>query len=226
MMTAVIYRCSSDVCTIRLQVQIYKKKSKQKLWEILDDSYIVVVVYNFSFDSNTIEIRDGGSTLSESIPVSVAAGKKKQYSRTTQLWIRYMFHSTKIQTQGFAFKLSYKTYGAFLFRILHPWLVPSSGVAGIADDGIPPCCPVCCLVFFQTHFCHVSYKHLSNLGLPALFFFSLACPNLAFLSLCHYVLLASHGRTTVSSYLFHSLLLHSSLVSDDRWHCKLSYMKL
>ena len=32
--------------------------------------------------------------------------------------------------------------------LLHPWLVPSSGVAGIADDLIPPCCPVCCVVFF------------------------------------------------------------------------------
>ena len=27
---------------------------------------------------------------------------------------------------------------------LLPWLVPSSGVAGIADDLIHPCCPVCC----------------------------------------------------------------------------------
>ena len=30
--------------------------------------------------------------------------------------------------------------------LLLPWLVPSSGVAGIDDDGIPPCRPVCCLV--------------------------------------------------------------------------------
>ena len=43
-----------------------------------------------------------------------------------------------------------------LLLLLLPWLVPSSGVAGIADDGIPPCCPVCCLVVFQTHLCHVS----------------------------------------------------------------------
>ena len=40
--------------------------------------------------------------------------------------------------------------------VLLPWLVPSSGVAGIADDGIPPSCPVCCFVLFQTHHCHVS----------------------------------------------------------------------
>ena len=40
--------------------------------------------------------------------------------------------------------------------LLLPWLVPSSGVAGIADDLIPPCCPVCRVVLFQTHFCHVS----------------------------------------------------------------------
>ena len=36
--------------------------------------------------------------------------------------------------------------------LLLPWLVPSSGVAGIADDLIPPCCPVCRVVLFQTHF--------------------------------------------------------------------------
>ena len=31
-----------------------------------------------------------------------------------------------------------------LLLLLLPWLVPSSGVAGIAaDDRIPPCCPVC-----------------------------------------------------------------------------------
>ena len=32
--------------------------------------------------------------------------------------------------------------------LLRPWLVPSSGVVSIADDLIPPCCPVCCVVFF------------------------------------------------------------------------------
>ena len=32
---------------------------------------------------------------------------------------------------------------------LLPWLVPPSGVAGIADDLIPPCCPVCCIVLFN-----------------------------------------------------------------------------
>ena len=40
--------------------------------------------------------------------------------------------------------------------LLLPWLVPSSGVAGIADDLIPPCCPVCRVFRFQTNFCHVS----------------------------------------------------------------------
>ena len=34
------------------------------------------------------------------------------------------------------------------FYLLRPWLVPSSGVAGVAGDLIPPCCPVCCVVFF------------------------------------------------------------------------------
>ena len=38
--------------------------------------------------------------------------------------------------------------GCLFFFFLHPWLVPSSGVAGIADDLIPPFCPVCCVVFF------------------------------------------------------------------------------
>ena len=40
--------------------------------------------------------------------------------------------------------------------LLLPWLVPSSGVAGIADHLTPPCWPVCRVVLFQTHLCHVS----------------------------------------------------------------------
>ena len=47
----------------------------------------------------------------------------------------------------------YNYCGVALIILLHPWLVPSSGVAGIADDLIPPCCPVCLVVLFQTHFC-------------------------------------------------------------------------
>ncbi|KAI0241569.1 hypothetical protein LSAT2_023597 [Lamellibrachia satsuma] len=58
---------------------------------------------------NTIEIRDGASTLSQAIPVSMKAGKKMQYSRTSQLWIRYTYRKTK-KHKGFAFKLTYKTY--------------------------------------------------------------------------------------------------------------------
>ena len=42
------------------------------------------------------------------------------------------------------------------------WLVPSSGVAGIDYDGIHPCCPVCCLVLFQKHLCHVSLSKVST----------------------------------------------------------------
>ena len=45
---------------------------------------------------------------------------------------------------------------ALLLLVLLPCLVPSSGVAGIADDLIPPCCPVCRVVVFQSHPCHVS----------------------------------------------------------------------
>ena len=48
--------------------------------------------------------------------------------------------------------------------LLHHWLVPSSGVAGIAGDLISPCCPVCCVVLFQPRLCHyLSYTHLSFL---------------------------------------------------------------
>ena len=32
---------------------------------------------------------------------------------------------------------------------LCPWLVPSFGVAGVAGERFPPCCPVCCVVLFQ-----------------------------------------------------------------------------
>ena len=63
--------------------------------------------------------------------------------------------------------------------LLHPWLVPSSGVAGIADDLIPPYCPVCCPLSDPPLSCP-SYMHLSILGLAALFFFSLVCPHVAF----------------------------------------------
>ena len=48
------------------------------------------------------------------------------------------------------------------YLLLLPWLVQSSGVAGIADDLIHPCCPVCRVVLFQTHLCHgMSLLHAS-----------------------------------------------------------------
>ena len=50
--------------------------------------------------------------------------------------------------------------------LILPWLVPSSGVAGIADDLIPPCCPVCCVVLFQTHLC----RHLYGILWPSISF--------------------------------------------------------
>ena len=59
-------------------------------------------------------------------------------------------------------------------RLLRPWLVPSSGVTGIADDRIYQCCPVCCVVLFLPYL----FTHLLTLGLAALFFFSLVCPHL------------------------------------------------
>ena len=45
-----------------------------------------------------------------------------------------------------------------MILLLLPWLVPSSGVAGIADDLIPPCCPVCRVVLFQTGTGHDTYN--------------------------------------------------------------------
>ena len=39
--------------------------------------------------------------------------------------------------------------------LLRPWLILSSGVAGVADDRISPCCPVCCVVLFQPHLCQI-----------------------------------------------------------------------
>ena len=64
--------------------------------------------------------------------------------------------------------------------LLHPWLVPSSGIAGLADDLISQGCPVCCIVLFHSAppLSYLSYKHLSTLSLAALFFFSLVYPHL------------------------------------------------
>ena len=53
------------------------------------------------------------------------------------------------------------TVSSFLLRY---WLVPSSGVAGIADGLIPPCCPVYCVVLFQPRLCHIS---LTRIFLPS-----------------------------------------------------------
>ena len=47
-----------------------------------------------------------------------------------------------------------------LFALLHPWLVSSSGVAGIAGYLISPFCPVCCGVLFQTRLCHISLTRI------------------------------------------------------------------
>ena len=44
--------------------------------------------------------------------------------------------------------------------LLLPWLVPSSGVAGIADDLISLCCPVCCVVLYQPRLCHISLTRI------------------------------------------------------------------
>ena len=56
--------------------------------------------------------------------------------------------------------------------LLLPWLVPSSGVAGITDHLLPTCCPVCCVVFFQSasviSLLHASF-HL-RFGRPLLIF--------------------------------------------------------
>ena len=43
---------------------------------------------------------------------------------------------------------------------LRPWLVPTSGVAGIAVYLLPPFCPVCYIVLFQPHLCHIALNHI------------------------------------------------------------------
>ena len=47
-----------------------------------------------------------------------------------------------------------------LLLLLRPWLIPSSGVAGIADDLIAPCCPVCCVAIFEPRLCHISLTRI------------------------------------------------------------------
>ena len=49
----------------------------------------------------------------------------------------------------------YKSTITTVHLLLHPWLVPSSGVTGIADLLLSPFCPVCCVVLFQPRlFCN------------------------------------------------------------------------
>ena len=79
---------------------------------------------------------------------------------------------------------------SFLLLLLHPWLVPSSGVAGIADQLLPPFCPVCCVGLFQPRLSHI-------LGLTSHFFFSLV----AFFSPYTTLSFSSHGRTTSVVFL-------------------------
>ena len=62
----------------------------------------------------------------------------------------------------------------FTYRYAAPWsssLSSSAGVAGIADDLIPPCCPVCCVVLFQPRLCQGSLTRIFFIsGLATLFF--------------------------------------------------------
>ena len=69
-------------------------------------------------------------------------------------------------------------------HILLPWLFPSPGVAGIADDLIPPCCPVCRVVLFQTHPSVMSLLCESFILVWPSPFFSPVCQHLTFFSLC------------------------------------------
>ena len=85
--------------------------------------------------------------------------------------------------------------------LLHPWLVPSSGVAGIADDLIPPFCPVCWVFLFQPRLCHVSLNSFLHFRFDPLFFFSMVCPHLAFFSLCAPLSSSLHVPTTSGVFL-------------------------
>ena len=78
-----------------------------------------------------------------------------------------------------------------LLLLLLPWLVPSSGVAGIADDLIPPCCPVCRVVLFQPHFCHVSLAASFHLrfGRPLLLFPGISTSNILLTMCSSFILL-------------------------------------
>ena len=46
----------------------------------------------------------------------------------------------------------FKLISSIHLLLLLAWLVSSSGVAGVADDGIPQCCPVCRVVLLRPTF--------------------------------------------------------------------------
>ena len=69
----------------------------------------------------------------------------------------------------------------------------------LASFSILPCLLRCPLSTLPVSY--LSYTHISNLGLAALFFFSLVCLHLAFFSLCAPLSFSSHGRTTSVVFL-------------------------
>ena len=67
------------------------------------------------------------------------------------------------------------SYQNVLCLLLSPRIVPSSGVSGIANDFLPPCCPVCCVVLFQPRLCHISLTHIFPPLVWPPFFFMYVC---------------------------------------------------
>ena len=87
--------------------------------------------------------------------------------------------------------------------LLHPWLVPSSGIAGSPYSCLASSSTLTCLLYCfisAPPLSCLSYTHFSTLGLASLFFFSLACPHLAFFPLCAPLLFSSHGHTTSAGH--------------------------
>ena len=95
----------------------------------------------------------------------------------------------------------------WLFILLCPWLVPSSSIMFCLLS-----CPLSVL-------CHLSFRHLSTLGLVALFVCSLVCPHLAFFSLSVSLSSSSHGRPLESFFCTFLGRLSNVKVNHILMHC-------
>ena len=123
-----------------------------------------------------------------------------------------VLHSSSIWTVCWAcLKLSFGQ-----IYLLRPWLVPSSGVTGIADDLIPPWCPVSCVVPFQPRLFHISLTRIFPLmfGRSLLLFPGMSTSS-TLLTVCpSFILLTRPYHLSRFSVIFFGRLHHSCCPSN------------